>query len=123
MMRNILKLEELFMFLISIYIFNLYDYPWWVYPALILAPDLGFLGYVINAKWGAIAYNLFHHKGLAVAVFFIGVAINNPAIQVAAIILFGHSSMDRMLGYGLKYPDGFNYTHLGMIGKLKTNQK
>ncbi len=31
--------------------------------------------------------------------------------------LFAHSSMDRMLGYGLKYEDSFGNTHLGMIGK------
>ncbi|MEO6611453.1 MAG: DUF4260 family protein [Chitinophagaceae bacterium] len=29
----------------------------------------------------------------------------------------GHSSMDRMFGYGLKTNEGFKYTHLGMIGK------
>jgi hypothetical protein len=31
--------------------------------------------------------------------------------------LFGHSNMDRLLGYGLKYPDAFQNTHLGVIGK------
>jgi len=31
--------------------------------------------------------------------------------------MFGHSSMDRMFGYGLKTEEGFKYTHLGMIGK------
>ena len=36
---------------------------------------------------------------------------------IAGIILFGHSSMDRMFGYGLKLKEGFKYTHLGMIGK------
>jgi hypothetical protein len=25
--------------------------------------------------------------------------------------------MDRMLGYGLKFSDGFQHTHLGWIGK------
>ena len=33
------------------------------------------------------------------------------------IILFGHSSMDRFFGYGLKYENGFKFTHLGEIGK------
>jgi hypothetical protein len=31
--------------------------------------------------------------------------------------LFCHSSLDRVLGYGLKYPDAFQNTHLGRIGK------
>nr|WP_317038961.1 DUF4260 family protein [Urechidicola croceus] len=33
------------------------------------------------------------------------------------IILFGHASFDRMLGYRLKNSDSFNNTHLGKIGK------
>ena len=37
--------------------------------------------------------------------------------MLGGLILFGHSSMDRILGYGLKYPDSFEHTHLGMIGK------
>jgi hypothetical protein len=35
------------------------------------------------------------------------------------IVLFGHSSLDRMLGFGLKYKEGFGFTHLGKIGKEK----
>jgi hypothetical protein len=27
--------------------------------------------------------------------------------------------MDRLFGYGLKYPDAFTHTHLGTIGKSK----
>jgi len=35
---------------------------------------------------------------------------------VIHIILFGHSSMDRIFGYGLKTNQGFKFTHLGTIG-------
>ena len=38
-------------------------------------------------------------------------------LELAAIILFAHSSLDRALGYGLKYDDSFGNTHLGSIGK------
>jgi hypothetical protein len=31
--------------------------------------------------------------------------------------LFGHSSFDRVLGYGLKHEDAFQNTHLGRIGR------
>ncbi|MGH9560491.1 MAG: DUF4260 family protein [Terracidiphilus sp.] len=34
-----------------------------------------------------------------------------------ALIWANHIGVDRMLGYGLKYGDGFGYTHLGRIGK------
>jgi len=32
-------------------------------------------------------------------------------------VLYGHSSFDRLCGYGLKYVDDFKHTHLGWIGK------
>lgn len=33
--------------------------------------------------------------------------------------MLGHSAMDRLFGYGLKYNKGFKYTHLGEIGREK----
>jgi hypothetical protein len=38
-------------------------------------------------------------------------------LQLIGVILLGHSSLDRALGYGLKYEDSFQNTHLGRIGK------
>jgi hypothetical protein len=50
-------------------------------------------------------------------IFVIGVMLANQPLQLTGLILFGHSSMDRVLGYGMKYSDSFQHTHLGMIGK------
>lgn len=116
-MSTIIKIEELAMFLLSIYFFNLLPFHWWWFPALILVPDISMLGYLINAKVGAYSYNIFHHKGLAIFIGLIGVFLQNNIIQFAGIILFAHSSMDRIFGYGLKYFDNFHNTHLGIIGK------
>jgi hypothetical protein len=116
-MKNMIRLEELAMFLLSIYLFNQLHFAWWWYPALILTPDLSMIGYAGNNTSGAVCYNLFHHKGLAIAVYFIGCYLQSELFQLAGLILFGHSSMDRMLGYGLKYFKGFKFTHLGEIGK------
>jgi hypothetical protein len=111
--NSILKVEEGFLFLLSIYLFSLLQYRWWLFPAFILLPDIGILGYLLNNKTGAIIYNFFHHKGLAILVYFIGLYFPNEIMQLAGIIIFGHASMDRLFGYGLKYPDNFKYTHLG----------
>ncbi|MBC8508108.1 MAG: DUF4260 family protein [Anaerolineales bacterium] len=43
--------------------------------------------------------------------------MKNLIIQLIGVIMLGHSSLDRVIGYGLKYPDSFQHTHLGMIGK------
>ena len=47
-MKNLLKLEETLMFLLSIYLFSFLPYDWWVFPVLILAPDAGMLGYAVS---------------------------------------------------------------------------
>jgi hypothetical protein len=116
-MKNILKLEEATMFAACIYFLGLFHVDWWVYLILLLGPDIGMVGYIVNNTIGAVCYNLFHHKGIAIAVFVTGFMLKDEWMQVIGIILFGHSSMDRMFGYGLKLGQGFKYTHLGIIGK------
>ena len=105
------------MFGFSFYALSLFHVSWWVYLLLLIGPDISFVGYTAGNKVGAVCYNLFHHKGIAVAVFATGFILGDEWMQIIGIILFGHSSMDRMFGYGLKLPDGFKHTHLGIIGK------
>src|SRR5690606_12440915 len=116
-MKTTLKVEEFGMFLLSIFLFSQLEYSWWIYLALFFLPDIGMIGYFFNSKIGADVYNLIHHKGIAILVLIAGYIMEIPVIQLAGIILFGHSSFDRILGYGLKYPDDFKNTHLGVIGK------
>lgn len=65
-------------------------------------------------KW-AIVYNLFHHKGIAVAAYTTGHMATMPVLELAGIII-AHIALARVLGYGLKYPDSFQHTHHGTIG-------
>lgn len=62
-------------------------------------------------------YNVFHHKAIALFIYALGCYLSIEIIQLAGIILFSHSAMDRIFGYGLKYEKGFKYTHLGEVGK------
>ncbi len=112
-----LKLEELARFILA-YLVSLYlGFSWWTFFALLLIPDISMLGYLINKKTGAVIYNIAHHHATAIAVILLGYLIDSRTWQLAGIIMAGHSSFDRILGYGLKYPDGFKHTHLGMIGE------
>jgi hypothetical protein len=121
-MKRIIQLEEVAMLGISIYALYLLKVEWWFYLLLLLAPDVSMLGYLAGNKIGATTYNLFHHKAVAIILFMVGFINQTWIIQVTGIILFGHSSMDRMLSYGLKYFTGFKYTHLGEIGLIKSNK-
>jgi hypothetical protein len=116
-MKNLLKLEEAAMFLLSICLFGQLHYAWYWWLIWILAPDLSMLAYLAGNRAGALGYNFVHHKGVAIVVYLTGLYMYNPALEFAGLILFGHSSMDRGMGYGLKYFTGFQDTHLGRVGK------
>jgi len=45
--------------------------------------------------------------------------LRRPALVPIALIWMNHIGVDRLLGYGLKYPAGFGWTHLGKLGKPK----
>ena len=116
-MNNILDIEEWGIFLLCIFLFSRLFFAWWWFPALLLLPDLGMIGYLVSPKIGAITYNFLHHRFLAAAVATWGIWSGNDNWKLAAIILFAHVSFDRAMGYGLKYSDSFFNTHLGIIGK------
>ncbi len=115
-MKTLIKIEEAAQFAGTIVLFANLPFAWWLYPALLLLPDLSMVGYVINAKTGAFTYNLVHHKATAIVIGIAGLFLATDYLILAGLILFGHSSMDRMLGYGLKYNRGFTFTHLGEMG-------
>jgi hypothetical protein len=119
-MKTLIRLEEFGQFLFSIYLFSLLPYPWWFYPLFFFAPDLSMLGYLISPRFGAVTYNLIHHKAIALGLFVVGALSHIPVISLMGVIFLGHTSLDRVLGYGLKHSDSFNNTHLGIIGRSQT---
>jgi len=118
-MKTILNLEEAVMTAIGIYLLTIYNLhlSFWIWAILFFSPDIGMLGYLVNTKVGAVVYNLFHHKGIAIALAVAGYYLHNDILTAIGILLFSHASFDRILGYGLKYEDSFKNTHLGSIGK------
>ena len=90
---------------------------WWLFAALILAPDLSMLGYLAGPRIGAVTYNVAHTTVLPLALGVAGALFAWPTGVAVALIWLAHVGIDRMLGYGLKHPDGFGHTHLGPIGR------
>ncbi|MBI5877171.1 MAG: DUF4260 domain-containing protein [Chloroflexi bacterium] len=117
-MKRLIQLEEVALTFLCLWLFVWgMGYDWWWYIIWFLAPDLSMLGYLLGATCGALTYNFVHHKGVAVALFAAGAILVMSDVQAAALILLGHSSLDRAVGYGLKHMDSFRHTHLGWIGK------
>ncbi len=120
-MKNLLRLEELLLFGLALFLFSRLEYGWGWYALLFFAPDLSMLGYLAGPRVGAWTYNLIHHKGVAVALYVVGYLLAFPVLMFAGTILLGHSSLDRVFGYGLKHEDAFQDTHLGQIGRSSSN--
>ena len=90
-------------------------YPWWLLLLLALAPDLSMVGYAAGPAVGALAYDIAHTYALPVALALVGVLADaDPAVQIG-LVWAAHIGVDRAIGYGLKYPTGFQDTHLQRV--------
>jgi hypothetical protein len=116
-MKYLPKSEEMAMFLTTMFYFSQLHFSWWWYPLLTFTPDFSMVAYLGGPRVGALVYNTVHHKALGLGVWIYGTVRSLETWQLAGLILFGHSCLDRLLGYGLKYNLGFAFTHLGTIGK------
>jgi hypothetical protein len=115
-MKATVRLEELGFFLFSLYLFSLLPFPWWYFPLLLFVPDVSMAGYLGGPRLGAFVYDFIHHRALCLIYYVAGVWFGIPVLALVGVILFAHSSLDRALGYGLKFTDAFDHTHLGAIG-------
>ena len=117
--KLVLRIDGAVLFAASIAVFAQQGHPWWLYPALLLVPDIFMLGYLRNTRLGAVIYNLGHSYPAAALVMLIGYAVGAPLTVAIGVIWFGHIGWDRMFGYGLKYGSSFKHTHLGDLEKPK----
>lgn len=85
---------------------------WVLFAMLFLAPDLFMLGYLGGPRLGAVTYNFGHTYLVSLAVIAAGWAAGTPLLVSVGLIWTAHIGFDRLLGYGLKYPEGFKVTHL-----------
>jgi hypothetical protein len=114
--KLLLRLEGAALFLAAAFLFSRLGGSWLLFVVLFLAPDLSFFAYLISPRTGAIAYNAVHTTLGPLALFAIGYVFATPLTETLAMIWLAHVGADRALGYGLKYGDAFNATHLGRIG-------
>src|SRR5437588_13113411 len=101
-MNNLIKLEELFLAALAIFLFSSLGYDWWWFVLLILAPDIGMLGYLAGPRVGAATYNLLHHKAIAVILYVAGCLASSRRLKFAGLMIVAHSRLDRASGYWLK---------------------
>jgi len=91
--------------------------PWLLLVPFLLAVDVSMAGYLAGPRAGALVYNLAHNQATGMLVLGAGAVSGVTPLVLAGAVLVGHAGMDRLAGYGLKYPTAFGDTHLGRIGR------
>ncbi|HXR38843.1 MAG TPA: DUF4260 domain-containing protein [Terracidiphilus sp.] len=114
--KSLLRLEGLAAAALSAVFYAQTGASWWLFAALWLAPDLSILGYLGGSNLGSRVYNAIHSYTTPAALAVTALLVHSPALVPIALIWMNHIGVDRVLGYGLKYPTGFQWTHLGKLG-------
>jgi hypothetical protein len=108
----LLRLEGAVILALSVLLYSINGESWLLFILLFLVPDLSMLGYLSGPRTGAASYNLFHTYILPGLLAALGLLTESPLLVSLALVWFAHIGFDRMVGYGLKYPNGFFDTHL-----------
>jgi hypothetical protein len=109
-----LRLEGLAVAAVSAALYARTGTSWWLFAALWLLPDLSMLGYLASPCWGARCYNAIHTYVLPVSLGLSALLFHAQGLLLPiALIWINHIGVDRFLGFGLKYREGFGWTHLG----------
>ncbi len=117
------RLEGLALLVVSVLAYARFGEGWPLFAVLFLAPDLSFLGYLAGPRLGAWAYNLAHSLIGPLLLAAAGGLTGGELPIALALIWLAHVGFDRALGYGLKSPDSFGITHLGLIGAARRGQR
>jgi len=115
--RSALRAEGALALAASAYAYHLAGLGWGTFALLFLLPDVSMLGYLANRRFGAVCYNIGHSYLTPAAAGTVMLAAGWTAWAPLVLIWFAHIGFDRLMGYGLKYPQAFGATHLGWRGK------
>ena len=110
----LLRLEGLAVAAVSALLYARTGASWWLFAALWLAPDLSILGYFLGPCRGSRVYNTAHTYTLPATLAVCGLILHADSLLPFALIWANHIGVDRMMGYGLKFSNGFDWTHLGV---------
>jgi hypothetical protein len=99
---------------------RMYPGHWGMFALLFLAPDVALLGYLRSAGKGSAAfYNIAHSYVFPLVLGLLSWKQGSPLAGELALIWMSHISFDRCLGYGLKFPGVFRYTHIQTAATLE----
>lgn len=115
MPRLLLSLEGFAVIAAAIALYTMQGFNGWVFVLLLLVPDISMAAYLINPQVGALVYNLVHFYGWPILLAVLSLIFGWTVGLQLTLIWLAHIGMDRLFGYGYKYPTEFKDTHLGRV--------
>jgi hypothetical protein len=112
---TLLRLEGAVVIIIALVLYGRSGSGWLAFVVLFFVPDVSMIGYAVNTSIGATIYNVVHAYALPAILGVAGVFTANAPLVAVSLIWFAHIGLDRLLGFGLKYPTVFKDTHLQRV--------
>ncbi|MFH4918423.1 MULTISPECIES: DUF4260 domain-containing protein [Staphylococcus] len=114
-MSNFIKLENAFVFIVTLCVYFMFDFSLWIFLLFLLLPDISMFGYIINKEVGSKIYNIGHTYILPILITLCYLLTKESILLQVSLIWLAHISMDRTIGYGLKYAIGFDKTTIQKV--------
>ena len=108
------RLECALVLFTSAFVYQQLGFSWGLFAALFFIPDLSLLVYIKGPRIGGIAYNLMHCFIGPIVLGLLGWLSGDSTLQAVGLIWLAHAAFDRAIGWGLKYPDSFCNTDMGV---------
>jgi len=115
--RRWLRIEGMVLVAGAFIAYSTTEQAWSLVPLTLLLPDLTMIGYLGGPSLGSRLYNVGHSTALPAAIVALGWWQDRSLIVALGLVWVAHVGLDRLLGYGLKYGDHFQHTHLGRLGR------
>lgn len=111
----LLRVEGFALLVASIALYWQVGGTWWMFLLLLLVPDVSLFGYLAGNSVGAAIYNVVHLALWPTVLALVGLLAGSPLTMQIALVWLAHIGMDRMVGYGLKYPTEQKESHLQRV--------
>jgi len=110
----LLRAEALLVLVASCGGFSILHGSWLIFALLFLAPDISLLGYMArnSLRIGTMLYNAAHSYIGPAVLGLLSWRLHSPRFGQLVAIWIAHIAFDRLLGYGLKFPNAFKPTHI-----------
>lgn len=114
-LNRVLQIESLVILAAFLAAYAIRGDSWLLFLLVIIVPDSGMAGYLVNPMVGARVYNAVHTYIGPAVLFGLAYGLDWQLGETLALIWGTHIAIDRTMGYGLKYPTQFKDTHLQRV--------